>query len=323
MKSLFCSLLLGSVLFSPTAFASEKVIPVWDGITENLMQTYIVDEGLRQLGYDVGDPVQLQIQLAYVAVAKGDATFFAAYAEPIHDQYIKENGGDAVLTRLGHISADNIQGYLIDKKTADATGIKYIEDLKDPEKAKLFDIDGNGKADLYGCEPGWGCEVIIEHHLDAYGLRDTVEEKQGGYFAIIPDAIERIKEGKPTLYYTWTPLWVSSILQPGKDVVFLNVKKTDLPAGQTASTTIPGFGNLGFPMIQQRIVAATSFADVNPTAKKFFELVAIPIEDLNAEDLKIYKGENSNDQIQQAALDWIAKNKTKWDGWIAEAKAAR
>lgn len=323
MKPLFRSILLSSALCASCAMAGEKVTPAWDGITENLMQTYIVDEGLRQLGYDVVDPVQVQIQLAYVAVAKGDATFFAAYAEPIHDQYLKENGGDAVLTRLGHISADNIQGYLIDKKTADSTGIKYLEDLKDPEKAKLFDIDGNGKADLYGCEPGWGCEVIIEHHLDAYGLRDTLEEKQGGYFAIIPDAIERIKAGKPTLYYTWTPLWVSSILQPGKDVVFLNVKKTDLPAGQTASTTIEGLGNLGFPMIQQRIVAATSFVEDNPSAKKFFELVAIPIEDLNAEDLRIYKGENSDAQIKQAALDWIAANKPEWDQWIAEAKSAK
>ncbi|MDX8529168.1 glycine betaine/L-proline ABC transporter substrate-binding protein ProX [Mesorhizobium sp. MSK_1335] len=322
MKSLLCSILVSSVLSSSAALAGEKVVSAWDGISENLMQTYIVDEGLKQLGYDVAEPVQLQIQLAYVAMAKGDATFFAASAEPLHDQYIKENGGEAVLSRLGHISADNIQGYLIDKKTADATGIKYIEDLKDPEKAKLFDIDGNGKADLYGCEPGWGCELIIEHHLDAYGLRDTVEEKQGGYFAIIPDAIQRVKDGKPTLYYTWTPLWVSSILQPGKDVVFLNVKKTDLPKGMTADTTVPGLGNLGFPMIQQRIVAATSFVKNNPSAKKFFELVAIPIEDLNAEDLRIYKGENSNEQIKQAGLDWIAKNKTKWDQWIAEAKAA-
>lgn len=322
MRSLFCSIIISTALCAPTAFGAEKVKPAWDGITENLMQTYIVDEGLRQLGYDVADPVQLQIQLAYVAIAKGDATFFAAYAEPIHDQYLKENGGDAVLTRLGHISSDNIQGYLIDKKTADAAGIKYIEDLKDPEKAKLFDIDGNGKADLYGCEPGWGCEVIIEHHLDAYGLRDTVEEKQGGYFAIIPDAIERIKEGKPTLYYTWTPLWVSSILQLGKDVVFLNVKKTELPEGQTASTTIEGLGNIGFPMIQQRIVAATSFVNDNPSAKKLFELVEIPLDDLNAEDLRIYKGENSNDQIQQRALEWISTNKTKWAKWIAEAKAA-
>ncbi|WP_432288488.1 glycine betaine ABC transporter substrate-binding protein [Aminobacter sp. BA135] len=50
-------------------------------------------------------------------------------------------------------------------------------------------MDGNGKADLYGCEPGWGCERVIEHQLDAYGLRDTVEEKQGG--SILPSFLTR------------------------------------------------------------------------------------------------------------------------------------
>ncbi|WP_245492328.1 MULTISPECIES: glycine betaine/L-proline ABC transporter substrate-binding protein ProX [unclassified Mesorhizobium] len=323
MKSLFRFILLSSIVMAPAAFAAEKVIPGWDGVSEELMQTLIVGEGLRQLGYDVADPVQLQIELAYVALAKGDVTYYAAFADPIHNQYIKENGGESVLTTMGLLSANNVQGYLIDKKTADATGIKYLEDLKDPEKAKLFDIDGDGKADIYGCDPGWGCERIIEHHLDAYGLRDTVEEKQGGYFAIIPDAIERIKEGKPTIYYTWTPFWLSSILQPGKDVVWLNVKKTDLPDGQTASTEVPGLGNLGFPMIQQRVAASTKFINDNPSAKKFFELFAMPLEDLNAQALRIYNGEKSDAQIKQRAMEWISNNKTKWDDWIAQANAAK
>lgn len=322
MKSLFQALVLSSVIFSPAALAGEKVIPAWSGQAEELMQNYIVGEGLKQLGYDVADPVALQIEVAYVALGKGDATFYPAFADPIHDQYIKDNGGPAVITTLGTLSTDNVQGYLIDKKTAEATGIKYLEELKDPEKAKLFDIDGNGKADLYGCEPGWGCERIIEHHLDAYGLRDTVEEKQGGYFAIIPDAIQRIKDGKPTIYYTWTPLWLSSVLQPGKDVVWLNVKKTDLPDGQTASTDVKGLGNLGFPVMTQRIAASTQFVNDNPSAKKFFELFAIPLADLNEEDMRIYHGEKSDAQIKQQAMEWISNNKAKWDDWLAQAKAA-
>jgi glycine betaine/proline transport system substrate-binding protein len=36
--------------------------------------------------------------------------------------------------------------------------------------AALFDGDGDGKADLIGCNPGWGCEGAINHHLDAFGL---------------------------------------------------------------------------------------------------------------------------------------------------------
>ncbi|MEI9426036.1 glycine betaine/L-proline ABC transporter substrate-binding protein ProX, partial [Mesorhizobium sp. Cs1299R1N1] len=281
MKSLLKALLLCSVFISPTAFAGEQVIPAWSGVSEELMQTYIVDEGLRQLGYDVAEPVQLNIEVAYVALGKGDATIYAAYAKPIHDHFVKENGGSDVITTFATLTPHNLQGYLIDKKAAESTGIKYLEDLKDPEKAKLFDIDGDGKADIYGCDPGWGCERIIEHHLDAYGLRGTVDEKQGGYFAIIPDAVQRIKEGKPTIYYTWTPFWLSSILVPGRDVVWLNVKKTDLPDGQNASTEIPGVGNVGFPMIDLGIAASTKFVNENPSAKKFFELASIPLDDLN------------------------------------------
>ncbi|TIT73335.1 MAG: glycine betaine/L-proline ABC transporter substrate-binding protein ProX, partial [Mesorhizobium sp.] len=300
---------------------ADQVMPAWSGATEELFQTFVVDEGLKELGYNIADLTQVQVQLAHTAVANGDLTFYAVHWVPLHDTFWKASGGDEKLMSVGTLIKNSLQGYLIDKKTADATGIKYLEDLKDPEKAKLFDIDGNGKADLYGCEPGWGCERVIEHQLDAYGLRDTVEEKQGGYFAIIPDAIERIKAGKPTLYYTWTPLWVSAILRPGKEVVWLNVKNTSLPDAETGNTVVEGLGNLGFAVNDQKIIANTTWLKANPKAKKFFELVQIPIEDVNAENTQVANGEKSNEQIMKHATDWIAAHRADWDKWIAEAKA--
>lgn len=321
IKSAFLAMAM-VVGISATAHA-DQVKPAWSGITEELFQTYVIDAGLKALGYDVAEPSQVQIQLAHTAVANGDLTFYGAHWEPLHENYWKENGGDAKLTRVGTLAKNSLQGYLIDKKTADASGIKYLEDLKDPEKAKLFDIDGNGKADLYGCEPGWGCERVIEHQLDAYGLRDTVEHKQGGYFAIIPDAIERIKSGKSALYYTWTPLWVSGVLVPGKDVVWLNVKETSLPDGQTGNTTVEGLGNLGFPVNDQMIIANTAWLNANPKAKKFFEELQIPIDDINAENSLVNNGEKTNEQIQKHAADWIAAHQAEWDKWIADAKAAQ
>jgi glycine betaine/proline transport system substrate-binding protein len=317
-------ILLASFLATASmASAADQVKPAWSGITEELFQTYVVSEGLKELGFDVAEPTQAQIQLGHVAIGNGDLTFYAAHWDPLHAAFWKEAGGDEKLVRLGKLTTNSIQGYLIDKKTADATGIKYLEDLKDPEKAKLFDTNGNGKADLYGCEPGWGCERVIEHHLDAYGLRDAVEHQQGGYFTIIPDAIERIKEGKPTLYYTWTPLWVSAVLRPGKEVVWLNVKETSLPDGQTGNTTVEGIGNLGFTVNDQMVIVNSEFVKANPSAKKFLELVTIPIEDINAENKLVNDGEKSNEQIMKHSMDWIAAHKTDWDKWIAEAKATQ
>lgn len=302
---------------------ADQVKPAWSGVLHELFQTYVVAEGLKELGYDVAQPAPVQINLAHTAVASGDLDFYPIHWVPLHDAFWKEAGGNEKLTRVGTLAKNSLQGYMIDKKTADATGIKFLEDLKDPEKAKLFDIDGNGKADLYGCDPGWGCERVIEHHLDAYGLRDTVEHKQGGYFAIIPDAVERIQAGKPTLYYTWTPLWLSTTLVAGKDVIWLNVKETSLPDGQSGNTIVKGLGNLGFPVNDQKIIANTEFLNANPVAKKFFELVQIPIDDLNAENNRIADGEKSEEQVKKRAADWIVAHKSDWNKWISEAKAAK
>jgi glycine betaine/proline transport system substrate-binding protein len=301
---------------------AQEVRPAWNGINEELFQTYIVMEGLRELGYDVSDVNQAQVQLAHVAIANGDLDFYASHWVPLHNAFWEEAGGDERLQRVGLLAEGSLQGYLIDTKTADETGIQYLEELADPEKAALFDIDGNGKADLYGCEPGWGCERTIEHHLDAYGLRDTIEHKQGGYFAIIPDAIERIKSGQPTLYYTWTPLWVSAVLRPGEEVEWLNVQTTDLPEGDDVDTTAEGIGNLGFSINDQKIIANTDFLEENSSAKRFFELVQIPIEDINAQNLLINEGESSEEAIMGHAKAWIADHQQEWDGWIAEAKKA-
>jgi glycine betaine/proline transport system substrate-binding protein len=293
------------------------------GLTEELFQTYLVGTGLEELGYEVEEPILAQMQAAFVAVANGDATYYAAFWWPLHKAFQDELGGDATLPRVGTLVRNSIQGYLIDKKTADARGIKTIDQFEDPEIAKLFDIDDDGKADLYGCEPGWGCERIIEHHLDAYGLRDTGTHRQGGYVAIIPDAIERIRSGKPTLYYTWTPLWLSGVLHPGQEVVWLNVPFTALPEEQAgAETTVPGLGNLGFSVNTQHVVANPEFLEENPAARRWFELLEIPIEDINAQNLKVHEGENSERDIRRHAEEWVKAHQDQWNAWIAEARQA-
>ena len=291
------------------------------GLTEEVFQADLVGMGLEQLGYQVEEPVVAAMQAAFVAVANGDVTYYAAFWDPLHKSFQDKLGGQDKLPMVGTLVKNSIQGYLIDKKTADQYHITSIDQFKDPKIAKLFDVDGSGKAGLYGCQSGWGCERVIEHHLDAYGLRGTINHIQGDYVAIISDAIERIRAGKPTLYYTWTPLWLSGVLVPGKDVTWLTVPYTALPDDQKdANTTVPGIGNLGFSVNTQHIIANPDFLANNPAAKKLFEEMEIPIEDINAENLLVHKGENSEADIRRHATDWIKAHQSLWDSWIAAAK---
>ncbi|MEG0540668.1 MAG: glycine betaine ABC transporter substrate-binding protein, partial [Comamonas sp.] len=93
-------------------------------------------------------------------IASGDATFTAVNWQPLHDDMYAAAGGDKKFYREGVFVTGAAQGYLIDKKTAEQYKITNIAQLKDPKIAKIFDTNGDGKADMMGCSPGWGCEAV-------------------------------------------------------------------------------------------------------------------------------------------------------------------
>ena len=328
-KGLLLVAVIGTTTLSYGAMSADlpgngrTASPVGIPLDEEIFQYQIVTIGLEKLGYKVNEVSQVQTPIAYLSVANGNVDFNADAWFPQHTAFYEKAGGDSMMVKLGPFSEGALQGYLIDKKTMDKYGIKSIEQLKDPKIAKLFDIDGDGKADLTGCEPGWGCEKIVEKQLDAYGLRATVNHNQGSYFALMANTIARYKEGKPILYYTWTPLWVSGVLVPGKDVEWLTVPFTALPDDlKNVSTTLSDGRNLGFPVNDQYIVANKKFIEENPAAKKLFEKIKISVDDISAQNLKMKDGQNSPAAIRKHAEEWVGAHQKEFDQWVSEAKLA-
>jgi glycine betaine/proline transport system substrate-binding protein len=318
------ALLAGSVTL--TVQAGEKpgkgvtVQPIQSTIVEEKFQTLLVGEALRELGYAVKGIQEASYNTAFTAVANGDATFMAVGWDPLHDTMYKNAGGDEAFYRKGDYVNGAAQGYLIDKKTAEKHDIDNIEDFSKPEIARLFDTNGNGKADLTGCESGWGCEGVIEHQLDAFNLRDGIDHNQGSYTATIADTIARYKKGEPIFYYTWTPFWVSGVLVPGDDVVWLEVPRSANPNG--ANTELPNGRNYGFQINDQRIVANAQWAAKNPAAARLFEVMTLSANDISAQNMKVRNGEDSRKEIMGHTQAWIEAHRDKFSGWLEKARAA-
>ncbi|NEP02678.1 MAG: glycine betaine/L-proline ABC transporter substrate-binding protein ProX [Symploca sp. SIO2E9] len=285
--------------------------------------TDIVNIGLEKLGYNVKAQKQLQIPALHIAVSNGDLEFYGTHWEKLHEAYFQNNGGEEKLQRVGFLVPNALQGYQIDQKTANKYNITNLEQLKDPKIAKLFDSDGDGKANLVGCEPGWGCEKVIEHHLDVYKLRNTVEHVQGDYSALMADTLGRYQQGEAVLYYTWTPNWVASVFKVGKDVVRLSVPFTAIPEHMgeftEEDTSIDG-QNIGFVPDNVRILANNKFLSANPTAKRWFELVEIPLEDVNQQQKLVQDGEDSPADVRRHAQKWIENHQQLFDNWLKEAR---
>jgi glycine betaine/proline transport system substrate-binding protein len=297
-----------------------QVQALQSSLAEETFQTMLVNSALERLGYEPQPIKEVAYQTAHIAIANGDATFLAVHWDPLHQDYFDNAGGAAKLLRTGQYAGPAAQGYLIDKATADKYHITNIDQLRDPVIARLFDHDGDGKTDLTGCDPGWGCEAMIEHHMDAYKLRATVKHVQGSYSALIADTIGRYKRGEPVFYYTWTPYWVSSVLVPGKDVVWLQVPFSANP--QNANTRLEDGSDYGFSVNTTRIVVNRAWADKNPAAVKLFEVMRLPIADISAENERVRNGEGSQDDIARHTAGWIKYHQELFDSWIAQALAA-
>jgi len=328
-KTLLTSSIAMSAIMSASAYAASlpgegiSVQPVQSTVAEETFQTLIVNKAMEALGYEVKPTKEVDYNVGYTSIAEGDATYLAVNWAPLHDDKFKASGGYDKFYRKGEYISGAAQGYLIDKKTAEKYNITNIEQLKDPKIAKLFDANDDGKADLTGCNPGWGCESVIEHQLDAFGLRDTITHNQGNYAAIIADTISRYKKGDSILYYTWTPYWVSGVLVPGKDVVWLEVPYSSLPGNRAnVDTALPNGKNYGFEMNSMKIVANKKFAEENPAAAKLFEIMKLNINDVSAENMMMSQGHNSAKDIEAHANGWIKANQKTFDSWIETAKKA-
>ncbi|MDO6408089.1 glycine betaine/L-proline ABC transporter substrate-binding protein ProX [Pantoea phytobeneficialis] len=320
---------VAALFSSSVVFAADlpgkgvDVHPVQSTLPEESFQTELINRALEKLGYDVKPTEEVDYNVAYTAIAAGDATYMAVNWEPLQKDMYNAAGGDNKFYREGSYITGAAQGYLIDKKTADKYHITDISQLKDPKIAKLFDANGDGKADLAGCNPGWVCGQVIDAQIKAYGLSSTVQQNQGNYSAIIADTMTRYKSGKPVLYFTWTPYWVSDELKPGKDVVWLTVPFSVTPGSQkNEDTALPNGKNYGFKPNNEHVVANKEWAAKNPAAAKLFAIVKLPLADVNAQNQRMHEGESSSADIQRHVDGWIKAHQATFDGWIKQAKAA-
>ena len=320
---LACSVTATAALAADLPGKGVRVQPLQSALVEETFQTLLVSKALQQLGYDVRPIKEVEYPMAHIAVATGDATFIANHWNPHHAEFYKAAGGDAKLSRKGVYSAGAAQGYMIDKKTADKYKISSLGQLTDPKLAKLFDTDGDGKANLVGPSAGWGGEAVVEHQLDTFKLRGTVNYTQGNYPALIANTLTRFKQGKPVLFYAWTPYWLSNVLRAGQEVVWLEVPFSAMPGVQAGTDTKLSNGkNYGFPINNEYIVANKTWVEANPAAAKLFEVMQIPIADISTQNRMVHDGQNKPADIERHTNDWIKAHQATFDSWIQQAKTA-
>ena len=306
---------LVSIIFalsiSSIVYAAEVKMGKADWDT-GYFQAEVYKQALEKMGYKVLGPTVMKPQVFYVAAAAGDVDLWVNGWFGTHDGYIAESKGK--VKAVGTVvEKGGLQGYLIDKKTADKFGIKSVLDIK--KHAKQFDSNKDGKADMVSCPPGWGCEKVIAKHFDELGLGDFINRVQADYSASMADIISKYKNGKSILFYTWTPNWTVGTLKLGEDIVWI-----DVPYSKTKVVSVPNATkskiNMGFGADDIRPAANVDFLKANPKVEKMLKKASIPLADIAAQNLRMNDGEKSEKAIIKHADAWIKANQSTFDSWI-------
>lgn len=302
-----------------------------DSLGANYVQTEIIVAALKELGYDV-QVRTIGIPAYFQAASQGDLDMAAGVNYPQREPQYDTVKDTVALLGTGTIgNGGGINGYTVDRATAEKHGLKSIADLKDPEIAKLFDSDGDGLANLFNCDPGWSCGDVVDHQLEAFGLTDTVESIRAKYEPLLAEVFARYRQGEPVLYYTWSPSFVTEELKPGEDVVWLPIPFGSVPEGVSVKTHEVA-GVVGCAAGQDPCMMATgswnwqitanrAFLEENPAVQRLGELLQWPLATWSSWEGRM-KEDTSDRAIRRIAEEWIAENREQFDGWIAEAKAA-
>jgi len=302
-----------------------------DSLGANYVTAQIVMKALKELGYDVKLST-VNTTLFFQAAAQGDLDLATDVNFPQREPGFRAVEKDAEIVGAGLIVGGGINGYLIDKKTADAHNITSLIQMKDPKIAALFGKEG--KADLINCDPGWSCGDVVDFQLDKFGLKDAVKSIRGKYEALMVEAVARVKRGEPAFFYAWSPSWVNNALVPGKDVVWLPTPEDALPPsvpnkGSALVKGVKGCAGGADPCRMAMAswnwgaVANKKFVAANPAVKALVETIKFPLEDWSHWEFNINKNGGSNALITKMADEWVGSHKAQFDSWIAAARTAK
>ena len=180
MKTLLKATLASALLSgfaAPAAFAADVVIgvPNWPSVrvTAHVLKVVMEDNfGLEVELQNGSNPV------VFEAMDTGSMHVHPEVWLPnqtnLHNKFVKEK--KTVSVNPNGVAGD--QAMCVTAGTAARTGISELAELTNPDMAKNFDTDGDGKGEIWIGASGWASTNVEKIRAKSYGYAETMNLKE-------------------------------------------------------------------------------------------------------------------------------------------------
>lgn len=214
--------------------------------------------------------------------------------------------------KAGNIFADGGQeGWWVpDYVLKDHPEIKTVNDLA--ANAKVFaEAENPEKGRLYGCPPGWGCEIITNNLFKALKLDTTFELFSPGSGENLKASIARkVTKKEAFVGYYWAPTDVIGkfhLVRLGMPE-FDKAKFTCLTDAKCATPEVTGWA-----VGEVAVAATTTLRDKAPAVAKFLSKFTLPNESVNK---VLAWGDDNKAKPAEVAMQYLKTEEAVWTKWV-------
>lgn len=119
----------------------------------------------------------------------------------LESKYVKDK--KSVVQNPNGVAGD--QAMCVTKGTAERTGIKNLADLTDPDMAKNFDTDGDGKGEIWIGAAGWASTNIEKIRAQSYGYDATMSLKEMDETLALAEVDTAVAKDENIAFFCYTP----------------------------------------------------------------------------------------------------------------------
>lgn len=313
-KTAACAALAAALTMGSAAQAADVVIgvPNWPSVrvTAHVLKVVMED--------NLGVEVELQNGTNPVVFEAMDSGAMHVHPEVwlpnqanLEAKFVTDKG--TVRQNPNGVNGD--QAMCVTKSTAERTGIKDLSELSNPDMAKNFDTDGDGKGEIWIGAAGWASTNVEKIRAKSYGYAETMQLKEMDETLALAEVDNAVAQKKNIVFFCYTPHHMFALhelvilKEPAYDEAKWVVKQpTDDPQWLENSSA-----PVAWNTAKLKIHYAASLEKSNPEVAKLLSQVKLDTEAVSKMTFALVVEKKDPAEF---AKDWVSKNGSLVDSWL-------